>query len=152
MAVKENITIIPYTESHRERILTIWEASVRATHNFLKPDDLNEIKELLVNFDFAQLNVFCLQIDHQLEGFIALSGSKIEMLFLSPDVIGSGYGKRLVEFAVTGHNASSVDVNEQNTSAVAFYLKSRFKVFERTATDDHGRDYPVLRMKLEYNA
>ncbi|RDV12574.1 GNAT family N-acetyltransferase [Pontibacter diazotrophicus] len=45
--------------------------------------------------------------------------------------------------------AMEVDVNEQNTKAVEFYQKLGFETYERTAQDDQGKDYPLLRMKLE---
>jgi putative acetyltransferase len=66
-----------------------------------------------------------------------------------PKYIGKGLGKKLTDFAISKLNADKVDVNEQNTQAVKFYEKLGFKAYERTAKDDQGKDYPLLRMKLE---
>lgn len=54
-----------------------------------------------------------------------------------------------MDFAVTELNADKVDVNEQNSSAIKFYERLGFKTYERTDKDDQGRDFPLLRMKLE---
>ena len=75
--------------------------------------------------------------------------SKIEMLFLSPEQIGIGLGKKLLNFAIHDLNANKVDVNEQNTKAFGFYSKFGFKTYERTDKDEQGKNYPLLRMELK---
>lgn len=70
------------------------------------------------------------------------------MLFFSPEFIGMGFGRKLMEFAINELKADKVDVNEQNIQAIRFYQKFGFKVYERTDKDDQGKDYPLLRMKL----
>ena len=71
------------------------------------------------------------------------------MLFLSPEYIGKGLGKKLLNFAIHNLNANQVDVNEENTKAVEFYTKFGFKTYERTDKDDQGKNYPLLRMELK---
>ena len=77
-----------------------------------------------------------------------MAGRKIEMLFLVPEYIGQGFGKILVEFAIAKLNADKVDVNEQNHSAVDFYLRLGFVVYDRMEKDSEGKDYPILQMRL----
>lgn len=81
-------------------------------------------------------------------GFVGTHDKKVEMLFLSPAYIGRGLGKELMTFAVKDLKADKVDVNEDNKRAVNFYRRFGFDVYERTSTDDQGRNYPLLRMKL----
>ncbi len=54
-----------------------------------------------------------------------------------------------MDFALLELKADKVDVNEQNTNAVKFYEKLEFKTYERTEKDAQGKEYPLLRMKLE---
>lgn len=143
-----NCRIEKFSEKDRADLLIVWEKSVLATHDFLKPQDFKEIRNFLYTMDFSQLTVYCLWDSKSLIGFIGIDGSKIEMLFLHPDYIGQGLGKRLLQFACSSLNATCVDVNEQNKSAYEFYLNFGFKTFERTEKDDLGKDYPLLRMKL----
>jgi len=42
----------------------------------------------------------------------------------------------------------SADVNKDNTSALAFYLKNSFQVTGESEQDDQGRDYPILHLRL----
>lgn len=144
-------SIHPYTNQDREQVLNVWEASVLATHDFLLPTDFEEIKALVHTIDFHEFEVYCLHHAGVIAGFIGIAERKIEMLFLSPAYIGKGFGRQLIHFAIAELKADSVDVNEQNTQAVAFYKKLGFKTYERTDHDDQGKAYPLLRMKLEPN-
>lgn len=141
--------IVKYKPEYRIHILDVWEKSVLATHHFLKEDDFLEIKAMLQTFDFTQLDVSCLIKDDKMVGFIGVHVQKIEMLFLSPDNIGKGYGQRMTAFAINNFHINKVDVNEQNTSAKLFYEKMGFEVYDRTEFDDMGKNYPILKMKLK---
>lgn len=143
--------IFKYKPENKSEILTIWEKSVLATHNFLSQNDFIEIKEMLQGFDFTQLNVFCLIYQNKIVGFIGVNNTKIEMLFVDPKYFGKGFGKKLMNFAITNYNANLVDVNEQNTNAKEFYENYGFKVYERNEKDDLGKNYPILKMKLINN-
>jgi putative acetyltransferase len=144
-----NIEIVKYSDKFRNQILDIWEKSVLATHTFLKPSDFQSIKEIVKTIDFKTFEVYCLIQNNELAGFLGVAEQKLEMLFLSPNFIGKGMGKKLLEFAIYQLNINKVDVNEQNKKAVEFYQKFGFKIYERTEKDDQGNDYPLLRMKLE---
>ncbi|MCW5922385.1 MAG: GNAT family N-acetyltransferase [Saprospiraceae bacterium] len=145
----QSFKIAKYTDTDREQILNIWEKSVLATHDFLNPTDFEEIKQLVQTLNFNDFEVYCLKQNDEVAGFIGLAEQKIEMLFFSPEYIGKGLGRKLTDFALSELKADKVDVNEQNTNAVKFYEKLGFKTYERTEKDDQGKDYPLLRMKLE---
>jgi putative acetyltransferase len=136
-----------YSDRYREQLLIVWEQSVLKTHSFLKPEDFLSIKEAVLTIDFNAFDVYCLTKKSKLLGFLGVADQKVEMLFLSPDCLGQGLGKKLMEFAIHELKANKVDVNEQNLSAVAFYEKFGFKTYERTEKDDQGKEYPLLRMK-----
>lgn len=71
------------------------------------------------------------------------------MLFVRPEYRGRGCGRKLVEWAVARQGADSVDVNEQNPQAMGFYLRMGFAVAGRSETDDAGRPFPILHLRLE---
>ncbi len=145
----QDFKIEAYTDNDKEQILKVWEKSVLATHDFLKPTDFEEIKILVKTIDFNHFDVYCLKQSNKVLGFIGVAEQKIEMLFFSPEYIGKGFGRKLTDFAFLELKADKVDVNEQNTNAVKFYEKLGFKTYERTDKDDQGKAYPLLRMKLE---
>lgn len=138
-----------YTDNDREQILNVWEKSVLATHDFLRPTDFEEIKALVKTIEFNRFDVYCIKQNNEVAGFIGVAEQKIEMLFFSPEYIGKGLGRKLTDFAFSVLKADRVDVNEQNAKAVKFYEKLGFKTYERTDKDDQGNEYPLLRMKLE---
>lgn len=152
MNPENKFNIQPYQDAQREQLLTVWERSVLTTHHFLSPADFHSIKEIVRTIDFHAFDVYCLTKAEEVIGFVGVAGGKVEMLFLSPDYFGQGLGKQLMTFVITELNADKVDVNEQNTGAVAFYRKLGFETYERTGKDDQGRDYPLLRMKRRKSA
>lgn len=50
-----NTLIIPYSDKFRAQLITVWESSVLATHDFLKKADFMAIKEAVQTIDFNAL-------------------------------------------------------------------------------------------------
>ena len=143
---QENIYIKPYLPEYRSQIFRLWERSVLATHDFLSPEDFREIKELVSNIPFEDLDLYCLLQANTVLGFVGVADRKIEMLFLDPDYFGRGLGRTLLDYAIQELQANRLDVNAQNEKALRFYLKYGFVEYERTEKDDQGRNYPLIRM------
>lgn len=141
--------VVKYSDEYKKQILDVWEASVLASHDFINPADFKEIKSIVHMIDFNAFEVYCLKRKNLIVGFVGVAERKIEMLFVMPEYIGKGFGKKLTNFALTKLNADKVDVNEQNTVAIKFYQKFGFRTYERTVKDDQGKNYPLLRMKLD---
>lgn len=129
-------------------LLKVWEASVRATHHFLKEEDIQVIKPLLLHEYFALVSLFCIRSNGEIAGFLGTSDEKIEMLFVHPAHQGKKIGKRLLLYAINELKKSLVDVNEQNEKALAFYQRFGFSVMSRSDKDGLGKPYPILRMQL----
>lgn len=96
----KEISINPYSDKYREQILTIWEKSVLATHDFLTSTDFEEIKELVSKMNFNDFQIFCLTKENLVLGFIGVADKKVEMLFLDPEYFGQGLGHKLLTFAI----------------------------------------------------
>ena len=134
----------------RESLLDVWLRSVRATHTFVSEQDLQsmipQVRDYLASSE-PELWVLCDDAG-TLMGFMGMSGSKMESLFLAPEFQRRGAGRRLVQHAHALHGELTVDVNEQNTPARGFYEACGFVVEGRSELDDQGRPYPLLRMRL----
>lgn len=137
------------TESLLAQLQGVWEASVRATHDFLSEEDLQAIAREVPQA-LRQVPHLTVALDHQDRpvGFLGVAGHTLEMLFLSPDHQGKGLGTQLFRRAMAQHYIAQITVNEQNQRALAFYLKRSYKVHHRTPTDDRGRPYPILHLTL----
>lgn len=137
-------------EAEYDKLLEIWESSVKATHDFLTDDDVQFFKKLIVeNKYFNHVKLYCIRnSENNILGFSGISDNKLEMLFLDPAVRGQGFGKRLLKHAIEIHHITSVDVNEQNRDAVIFYEHFGFKSISRSALDGTGKPFPILHMAL----
>lgn len=139
--------IVKCNEADYETLAGIWERSVLATHSFLRVEDFNEIKTVLIPNYFPNVNLYAIVDNGVYAGFIGMSPDSIEMLFIDSDRRGQGYGSALIEFAKQ-RGATKVDVNEQNLSALNFYKAKGFRIISRDETDDGGRPYPILHLSL----
>lgn len=139
--------IIRCYEDRFSTLAEIWERSVIATHDFLSKEDFNKIKLALIPEYFPSVDLYALFDNGEITGFIGLSSDSIDMLFIDDDFRGKGYGTVLIEFALK-QGAKKVDVNEQNISALNFYLAKGFKVTGRDENDEAGRPYPILHLSL----
>jgi putative acetyltransferase len=130
------------------QLIAVWEASVRATHDFLSDEEIVRLKKLVLNkyFDSVELKC-CKNAQDEIVGFCGLANKKIEMLFVASHAQGQGVGSRLCQYAIE-HGAIKVDVNEQNPRAIDFYKKMGFKIVGRSELDGEGRPYPLLHMEL----
>ncbi|MFC4870736.1 GNAT family N-acetyltransferase [Negadavirga shengliensis] len=145
---KNTFEIKPYTDAFKKQVVDVWEKSVRATHGFLVPSDIDHYKKIVAVLDFNAFSVYCMVREDIVVGFIGVADRKIEMLFLSPEYLGQGLGRTLVNFAIKELDADKVDVNEQNLLAVKFYAGFGFEPYGRMEKDSEGKDYPILKMKL----
>jgi putative acetyltransferase len=137
----------PSKEDHPE-IIAVWEASVRATHHFLREEDIVYYRGMMAKQYLDMVSLYCANADGHIIGFMGLSGSAIEMLFIDPKARGQGVGKYLLRYAVEEMGADTVDVNEQNEQAAGFYKKMGFVATGWSEFDGAGKPYPLLHMKL----
>ncbi|HTI60413.1 GNAT family N-acetyltransferase [Mucilaginibacter sp.] len=134
-------------ETDYEELVTIWEASVRATHSFLPEEEILYFKPFVKQY-FDSVDLYLVRPDNRISGFLGMSGHEVQMLFLRPDARGKGIGRSLMEFAINDRGATRVEVNEQNEQAVGFYQHLGFKVCDRSEVDYLGKPYPILSMEL----
>lgn len=132
------------------KLINVWEASVRATHDFLDEANITRLKSLIYNTYFDAVQLMCYKNNEgEVLGFSGVSDSKIEMLFISPDAQGLGLGSLLCKHAIASQQVTSVDVNEQNPRAITFYEKMGFTKVGRSDVDGEGKPYPLIHMQLQ---
>ena len=133
-----------------QEVVDVWEASVRATHDFLKEEDILHFKPLIFNTYLDAVDLRCIRNEkEEIIGFSGVADGNLEMLFIHPAVRGYGIGKVLLEYSIKEQKVTKVDVNEYNKQAVGFYERFGFRTYERSELDSSGKPYPTLHMKLE---
>ena len=132
-----------------ESLLNIWEASVRTTHLFLSDVEINQIKKYVPRaFSEVERLTAAADASGKPVAFMGVTGERLEMLFVAPEVRGTGIGKQLLLHGIESYGVREVTVNEQNPQAIGFYEHMGFATYKRTDFDKEGNPYPLLYMKL----
>jgi putative acetyltransferase len=146
--MKDRNIIHPVGAADLPGIVDVWEASVRAEHDFVSEAYLQFFKplvrdELLRLVDLASVRSRAGEI----VGFIGVADAKIEALFVHPVWRRRGIGSALVAHAVDVHGADAADLDEQNAPAIAFFTRLGFVVVGRSDVDGVGKAFPRVHLR-----
>jgi len=131
-----------------EALVRVWRRAVEATHDFLTVADVDGFEEQVHGIlPRAAIRVACDPGDGAVVGFLGGSGGEVDMLFVDPGVHGRGAGTALLEDAAAHHPILTLDVNEQNPAARAWYRRRGFVELGRSATDADGKPFPVVHLR-----
>lgn len=137
------------TSADAPRLFEVWEAAVRATHDFLDEEAIGALAPLVRDLLATFAPLYCLRdVTGAPYAFIGVADGNIDMLFVHPDHRARGAGRTLTAFAIGTLGATKVDVNEQNAQAAGFYARMGFRVAGRSERDPFGHPYPILHLEL----
>ena len=137
------IEIRPSQAADADDLLGIWRAAVDSSHDFLALEDRAAIDPLVADYvRSAPLSIAF--HDGVPVAFMGVTGQHIDSLFVHPRAQGLGIGRMMTDQIPL---PATVDVNEQNTAARAFYRHLGFEVTGRSPLDEQGRAYPLLHLR-----
>ena len=162
-ALLQTVGIRRATACDHAALADLWRRSVEATHYFLSSGEVERLFHDVRNAYLPGVEILwvaelasCGQAapsQHAaastLAGFIGCNGAQVEMLFVEPRCFRHGVGRALLEHVRALHPRLTLDVNEQNPQALAFYERQGFKVVGRSALDGQGNPYPLLHMEWQ---
>ena len=162
-ALLKTLRIRQATACDHAALADLWRRSVEATHYFLSSGEVERLFHDVRNTYLPGVEILwvaelapCGQTapaQHaagiSLAGFIGCNGAQVEMLFVEPRCFRHGVGRALLEHVRALHPRLTLDVNEQNPQALAFYERQGFKVVGRSALDGQGNPYPLLHMEWQ---
>lgn len=141
----ENVDKSDYPE-----LLEVWESAVRATHDFLKEEDIVFLRPLIFEQYLDAVELRCAKNEHgKILGFCGVAASKLEMLFVLPENRRQGIGSLLCGHAIKHMMVRKVDVNEQNQQTICFYEYLGFRITGRSPMDGQGKPFPLLHMERD---
>lgn len=143
-----NYTLENTSAADYGHIMVVWESSVKATHDFLKPEDFEFYKNLVPQYLGAVALKSLKDETGQILGFMGTADGNLEMLFVHAGARGLGVGKILLTHALQELGVTKVDVNRDNTQAIGFYEHFGFRTIAASEVDGCGKPYPILHMML----
>lgn len=84
-----------------EKLVELWEKSVKETHLFLSEDEIESIK-MYVPQALKDINTLVI-IENEINcpiAFMGVQDEKLEMLFILPKERGKGLGKKLLQYGI----------------------------------------------------
>lgn len=134
--------------SEHRQLLSVWQKCTENIHNTSHQQHLLKIKELITEYHyFRHLQLFHIEINREIVGFIGLAYQKIEMFYVHPQYVGLGIGSTLLRYALS-LGIREVEVLENYPDLQHFYQKHGFQVIARSPWDTQGQLCPTLHLRL----
>lgn len=137
------------TPNLSDELLDIWERSVRATHHFLAESDIVRIQAYVPKaIQTVEHLAAAEDSDGKTLALIGVREGRLEMLFVDSSCRGRGIGSTLLDYALSHWDGSELTMNEQNPHAIAFCEHKGFAAYMRTDTDEEGKPFPLIYIRL----
>lgn len=147
---RQVVRITSPTQLDYSNIMKVWEGAVRSTHYFLSDEDILFLRPLVCDVYLRRVSLYGIRTETgRIVAFMGVLGTKLEMLFVTPELRGMGLGKTLIRFAIEELSVTEVDVNEQNNEVIGFYKYFGFEMVTRDDLDAQGRSFPILHLQLK---
>lgn len=135
-----------YEVSDLDAVLDSWEAATRLAHKFMTDEFIAQERKNVANIYIPNTDTWVVEIDGEVQGFIALIGNEVGAIFLQPDCHGQGFGKALMDKAQELHADLEVEVFKENSMGRKFYSRYGFENLEVKLHEPTGQQ--VLRLKF----
>lgn len=139
--------IIMCTEEHQDRLTEIWMMSVRRTLSDLDPGSIQFYARLFHEEILERLELYAVQsrFGGELTGFIAMNGSKVELLVVHPHYQGQGVAGMLLDH-VSQRGELAVDIVDQTPDVYDFYQSFGFVEAGRSEAGTSGRQEATVHL------
>lgn len=112
-----------------QRVMEIWLDTNIKAHDFIPEkywiSHFEKVKEMLPQ---AEVYVYEDENDHEIQGFIGMSGDYIAGIFVWHETQSQGIGRHLLEHAKALKEHLTLQVYQKNERAVKFYQREGFAV------------------------
>lgn len=134
-------------QSDIDTVMNIWLSSNIQAHAFIPKEywlkHFKQVKEIL-----PQSTVYVYEDNGSTQGFIGLTEHHIEGIFVAESMRGKGIGTQLLNQAKQLFSSLTLQVYEQNQSALQFYLKEGFQIKKKDIDADTGQTEFTMEWNL----
>lgn len=132
-----------------DTVMHIWLKENIKTHRFI-PREYWEINYDYVKSILPNAEIYIYEKNNKAVGFIGLSGSYIEGIFIKSDCQHKGIGTALLNKAKQINNVLMLHVYEKNTKAFAFYQNNGFRILKESINSDtNEKEYTMKWEKTQ---
>ncbi|MCQ4087075.1 GNAT family N-acetyltransferase [Saccharibacillus sp. JS10] len=131
--------ITMFQEEHQDRLTEIWLVSVHRTLYDLDPGEIESYVRLFREEILEKMELYAVKsrFGGELTGFIAMNGSKVELLVVHPHYQGQGIAGLLLDH-VSQRGELVVDVGEHTPGVYEFYQNLGFVESGRSKSNVGG--------------
>lgn len=115
-----------YSADDADTLMAIWERSNAFAHPFLSNEIVLRLAQEVRDVHLPNAEIYVLEEVGRTIGFVAMIENEVGGLFIEPTEIGKGYGKALLDYAVSLKGPLSVEVFEDNAVGRPFYERYGF--------------------------
>ncbi|RKZ97015.1 MAG: GNAT family N-acetyltransferase [Gammaproteobacteria bacterium] len=135
-----------YKDDDLPDVLSAWESASRFSHPFLSNDFFENERYNIPNFYLPNADIWVVEHNGKVIGFIALFGNKVCAVFVKPEFHGTGAGRALMDKAQELHGNLEVDVFKKNSIGCKFYSSYGFKSAGKKFHKETG--HVILKLKF----
>lgn len=126
-----------FRKSDLSAVMKIWLDTNIKAHNFISKEywtsNYEMVKEILPK---AEIYVYEDDATNLIDGFIGLTDSYIEGLFVKETAQSKGIGKQLLDHVKSIKSNISLSVYQENIRAVHFYQREQFQIQSENIDDN----------------
>jgi putative acetyltransferase len=143
----KNIEIRTLQENEIKYAVSIWLKASTEAHHFIAPDFWkSKVSEMESVWLPAAQNIG-LFINGKMIGFFSLMDERLAAIFILPEEQNKGYGKLLMNHAKSLKLQLTLSVYEKNKSALEFYRKNNFTIFDKQIDEATGENEIIMAWK-----
>lgn len=128
--------------SDLDAVARIWLNANLDAHSFVGATYWREARDA-VRAQIAQAEVYVVEEDNAIVGFVGLVGDFLAGLFVQADRRSQGLGAELLSYVKNIKSALTLHAYKQNARAVAFYQREGF-VIQEDSVDELGFEEYVM--------
>ncbi len=121
-----------------DRIMDLWLDTNISAHSFIDSgyweSNYDTVKTMMPN-----ATIYLYEENDIIQGFVGLMDNYIAGIFVSRKVQSSGIGKKLLDYVKDKKTTLSLNVYQENSRAVSFYLRESFAISNEQIDKNTGK-------------
>ncbi len=136
-----------HTSDDTDAVVDVWRSASALAHPFLTSSFIETEADNVRHVYMKYAETWVTEIDGKVIGFIAMIDNEIGGLFLDPEHHGRGFGRAMVDKAVSLKGSLNVEVFSQNAIGRKFYAAYGFCGRQEYLHEPSGQ----MTLKLSFN-